>query len=104
MVVLKPNLGYPEPPGLPAWTCTTDVAVLVALTELCFEAGAKRVITGDAVAHEIKSSYMFESTGVKEAVEKVGGEVSYFEEEPNITVEIPGGVLLKKQGCPNTVN
>ncbi len=103
VVILKPNLGYPEPEGMPAWTCTTDVAVLVALTELCFEAGAKRVITGDAVAHEIKSSYMFESTGVKEGVEKVGGEVSYFEEEPNITVDIPGGILLKKQAVPKPI-
>ena len=102
-VLLKPNMGYPEAPGMPPWTCTTDVMALTALTELCLEAGAKRVVTGDGCAHDIKAEYMFRTTGVKEAVEKVGGEVSYFEDEPWVTREIPGGVLLKEQTLPKIV-
>jgi len=46
-VLLKPNQCYPPPPGLPPWTCTTDVMIQTALTELCLESGAKRVIVGD---------------------------------------------------------
>ena len=102
-VLLKPNLGYPEPPGMPPWTCTTDLLVLAALTELCFEAGAKRVVTGDGCAHDIEGSYMFQSTGIQEAVEKVGGEVIDFFEEPHLTVEVPGGILLRKQALPKIV-
>ena len=47
VVLLKPNLGYVTPEGMPPWTCTTDYMVLAGLTELFLEAGAKRVITGD---------------------------------------------------------
>lgn len=102
-VLLKPNMGYPEAPGKPAWTCTTDVAVLTALTELCREAGADRVVVGDAAAHFIKASYMFQSTGIEEAIKQVGGELSYFEDEPHVTKKIPGGILLKKQAVPKIV-
>jgi len=102
-VLLKPNMGYPEAPGMPAWTCTTDVMVLTALTELCREAGAKRVIVGDAAAHFIKASYMFQSTGIEAAIKQAGGEISYFEDEPHETREIPDGILLKKQAVPKIV-
>lgn len=102
-VLLKPNMGYPEPPGMPPWTCLTDVVVLVALTELFLEAGAKRVITGDGCAHGIKGAYMFNASGYKQEIEKAGGEVSYFDEEPLQIREVPGGVLLKKQAIPKVV-
>jgi len=72
-VLLKPNMGYPEVPGMPAWTCSTDVVVLTALTELCREAGAKRVVVGDAAAHFIKASYMFQSTGIAALLTTVRG-------------------------------
>ena len=103
MVLLKPNLGYPEAPGMPPWTCTTDAMVLAALTELCFEAGAKKVRTGDMPAHHVRASYMLASTGVQQAVEKVGGEVVCLDEEPFITREVPGGILLKRQALPKPI-
>jgi len=103
MVLLKPNMGYPEAPGMPPWTCTTDAIVLAVLTELCLEAGAKRVVTGDMPAHHVASSYMLTSTGIQQAVEKVGGEVSRLDEEPFITREVPGGVLLKRQAVPKPI-
>jgi uncharacterized protein (DUF362 family) len=100
VVLLKPNLGYPEPEGMPAWTCTTDYIVLAALTELFLEAGVKKVITADGPAHGITGEYMFRTTGVKEAVEKVGGEVSYLDEEDYVLRKIPGGVILREQWVP----
>ena len=103
VVILKPNLGYPEVPGMPPWTCTTDAMVLAALTELCLEAGAKKVRTGDMPAHHVRSSYMLAATGVQEAVEKVGGEVVCLDEEPFITRKVPGGILLKKQALPKAI-
>lgn len=102
-VLLKPNMGYPPPPDMPPWTNNTDVLVLTALTELCLEAGAKKVITGDGCAHGVKARYLFPATGVQEAIEKVGGEISYFDEEPYLTREVPGGILLKEQALPKVV-
>jgi uncharacterized protein (DUF362 family) len=100
MVLLKPNLGYPAIEGMPAWTCTTDYMVLAALTELFLEAGAKKVITADGPVHGITGEYMFKSTGVKEALEKVGGEVSYLDAEDYVLRKVPGGVILKEQWVP----
>lgn len=95
-VLFKPNMGYPPPPDMPPWTNNTDVLVLTALTELCLEAGAKKVITGDGCAHGVKARYLFPATGVQEAIEKAGGEISYFDEEPYLTREVPCGILLKE--------
>lgn len=100
LVLLKPNLGYPEPEGMPAWTCVTDYIVLGALTELFLEAGSKKVITAEAPAHGISGEYMFKAAGVKEAVEKVGGEVCYLDKADYVLRKVPGGVILKEQWVP----
>jgi uncharacterized protein (DUF362 family) len=100
VVLLKPNLGYVTPKGMPPWTCTTDYMVLAGLTELFLEAGAKRVISGDGCGHWVAGEYQFRETGVKEAVEKVGGEVVYFDQEEFVQRDVPGGVLLKRQWVP----
>lgn len=100
VVLLKPNLGYPEAEGFPPWTCTTDCVVLEALTELFLEAGAKKVITGDGPAHGITGRHMLESTGVEAAVKKVGGEVRGLDEEDYLLRKIPGGVVLREQWVP----
>jgi uncharacterized protein (DUF362 family) len=100
VVLLKPNLGYPEAEGMPPWTCTTDSVVLAALTELFLEAGAKKVITADGPAHGISAEYMFKSTGIKAAVEEVGGEVVYLDQADYVLRDVPGGVILKRQWIP----
>lgn len=100
VVLLKINLGYPEPEGLPPWTCTTDYFIVSALTELFLEAGAKKVITAESPAHGITSEYMFKSTGIKEVVEKAGGEVCYLDKEEYVLRKVPGGVILKEQWIP----
>jgi hypothetical protein len=43
---------------------------------------------------------MFKATGVKEAVEKAGGEVCYLDEEEHVLRKVPGGVILKEQWVP----
>jgi uncharacterized protein (DUF362 family) len=99
-VILKPNLGYPPPDGAPSWTCVTDYMVLAALTELFLEAGAKRVITADGPAHGITGEHMFESTGMKAAVEKVGGEVCALDDEDYLLRKVPGGRTIREQWLP----
>jgi uncharacterized protein (DUF362 family) len=100
VVLLKPNLGYVTPEGKPPWTCTTDYMVLAGLTELFLEAGAKKVITGDGCGHWVDGEWQFRETGVKEAVEKAGGEVRYFDKEDYVLRKVPGGVLLREQWVP----
>lgn len=100
VVLLKPNLGYVTPEGKPPWTCTTDYMVLAGLTELFLEAGAKKVITGEGCGHWVEGEWQFKETGVKEAVEKAGGEVSYFDKVDYVLREVPGGTLLRKQWVP----
>jgi uncharacterized protein (DUF362 family) len=99
-ILLKPNLGYPEAEGMPPWTCTTDKAVLGALTEIFIEAGAREVIAADGPAHGITSEYMFQSTGVKDAVEKAGGKVCYLDEADYVFRKVPGGTILRELWLP----
>ena len=99
-ILLKPNLGYPEAEGKPPWTCTTDKAVLGALTEIFREAGAREVIVADGPAHGITGEYMFQSTGVKETVEKAGGKVCCLVEADYVLRKVPGGTLLQEQWLP----
>lgn len=100
VVFLKPNLGYVTPEGMPPWTCTTDYMVLVGLTELFLEAGAKKVITGDGCGHWVDGEWQFKQTGVKDAVEKAGGEVCYFDKADYVLRKVPGGVILREQWVP----
>jgi uncharacterized protein (DUF362 family) len=43
-VVIKPNMGFPNPPE---WGTTTHPDVVKAIAELCVEAGARRIILFD---------------------------------------------------------
>ena len=99
-VLLKPNLGYPPPEGMPSWTCLTDYRVLAALTELCLEAGAKRVITADGSVHGLSAMHLFEATGIKAAVEKAGGEVCALDEEDYLLRPVPKGTTMQEQWLP----
>ncbi len=100
VVMLKPNLGYPEPEGMPSWTCVTDFMALAALTEIFLEAGAKKVITADGPAHGITGEHMFKASGIKDAVEKAGGEVCPLDEADYVLRKIPGGRILTEQWLP----
>lgn len=100
VVLIKPNLGYPEAEGMPPWTCVTDFMVVEALTRLCLDAGAKRVIAGDGPAHGITGKYMLESSGIEAAVKKAGGEVRGLDEEDYLLRKIPNGVVLREQWLP----
>jgi uncharacterized protein (DUF362 family) len=99
-VLLKPNMGYPEAPGMPSWTCLTDFMVLEALTELFKDHGAKKVITAEAPAHGISGNYMFEASGIGAAVKKAGGEVHAIDEGDFVLRKIPDGIVIREQWVP----
>jgi uncharacterized protein (DUF362 family) len=100
VVLLKPNMGYPEAPGMPSWTCLTDFMVLGALTELFLDFGAKKVITAEAPAHGISGNYMFEASGIGAAVKKAGGELCAIDEAEFVLRKIPDGIVLREQWVP----
>jgi len=105
-VVLKPNVFAPR--GAPT---TTDPRVVVAVGELCREAGAGRVIVAEgrsiSTAKYRKGANStrecFEAVGMSQAVEAAGFEVVYLEEDEFVEVEVPGAQILRKAHVPRTI-
>ena len=115
-VLIKPNIGYyslgveaglkklpegfdPEGYFLPS----TDRRVVASLVRLFREAGAERVVVADAPCHETDGAWVFERTGLAQAVSSAGGEMSDLAQEPHVEVEVPGGTVLKKLRVPKVV-
>ncbi len=69
-VVLKPNMGFPNPPE---WSTTTHPDVVKAVAKLCLDAGAQRVIVVD---HPLRDADICkEKSGIGSAVEGMKGVV-----------------------------
>ena len=99
VVHLKPNLVYPYPPPL-----TTDPRVVGAVAELCFEAGAKKVLIGDSSAYSKKvgmgtgkwtNKWVIEQLGIFDIAKATGAEVVDFDEGEWVDVTIPNGIILR---------
>jgi len=105
-VVLKPNVFAPQRPPT-----TTDPRVVVAVGELCREAGAGRVIVAEgrsistAKYRKAQNSTRacFAATGMDVAVEAAGFETVYLEEDEFVEVELPEAQVLKKAHVPRTI-
>ncbi len=105
-VVLKPNVFAPR-----AAPTTTDPRVVVAVGELCREAGAGRVIVAEgrsiSTAKYRKGAnstrLCFEAVGMSKAVEGAGFETVYLEEDEFVEVALPGAQVLKKAHVPRTI-
>ncbi|MBN1983989.1 MAG: DUF362 domain-containing protein [Chitinivibrionales bacterium] len=91
-VVIKPNIGFPNPPE---WGTTTHPDVVKAVVEVCREAGAQRIIIVD---HPLRDSQICrERTGIESAIKNMKGVVfamlddeKFYQETP-----IPNGKELK---------
>ena len=105
-VLLKPNVFAPRPAPT-----TTDPRVVVAVGELCREAGAGRVIVAEgrsiSTARYRKTANTtracFEATGMRAAVESAGFNIVYLEEDEFVEVDLPGAQVLKKAHVPRTI-
>jgi len=105
-VVLKPNVFAPR--GAPT---TTDPRVVVAVGELCREAGAGRVVVAEgrsiSTAKYRKGAnstrQCFEAVGMSQAVEAAGLDVVYLEEDEFVEVEVPGAQVLHTAHVPRTI-
>lgn len=72
-VVVKPNIGWDRSPEQAG---NTNPAVVAAVVEMCFEAGAKIVKVFDNTCNNSKRTY--ENSGIEAAVRKAGGTIFYF--------------------------
>ena len=91
-VIIKPNICNAQ--NGPEYASTTNPEVVAELVKMCLEAGAKRVrvmdqpFSGTAVVGYVKS-------GIREAVEKVGGQMELMASNKYVAVEFPGARSLK---------
>jgi len=91
-VIIKPNICNAQ--NGPEYASTTNPEVVAELVKLCLEAGAKRVrvmdapFSGTAVVGYVKS-------GIREAVEKAGGQMELMASNKFVAVDFPNGRSLK---------
>jgi len=91
-VVLKANMGFPNPPE---WGTTTHPEIVKATAQLCLDAGAQRVIVID---HPLRDGKVCkEKSGIGAAVESLKGVVVALLEDQKFYQDtpIPNGKQLK---------
>lgn len=98
VVLIKPNVSFPIPPehGPDA----TSPEVISTVTRLFKEGGAGRVVVGEQSVWGCRTRDAFRITGIKEVVEKAGGEVCYFDEAPRLNVKVDQGRVFKELSLP----
>ncbi|MBF0331843.1 MAG: DUF362 domain-containing protein [Candidatus Omnitrophica bacterium] len=78
VVVVKPNMGWDRTPEQAA---NTDPAVVSAIVEMCYKAGAKRVNVFDVTCNDARRCY--ENSGIQAAAKDKGAQV-YFADSWNV--------------------
>jgi len=92
-VIVKPNICTDYNP--PEYASTTNPTVVGTLVSMCLEAGAKRVRVMDfPFGGTAESAY--EISGIRAAVEAVGGEMHIMSRPKYKEVDIPQGKSMKK--------
>ena len=105
-VGIKPNIFCPSLPPV-----TTDPRVVSALVKLALEAGAGDVIVCEGRSISTAKYRKANNTtracseviGMTAAVEKAGGRMVFFDEDETVTMDVPGGVVLRKVVVPKTI-
>ncbi len=99
-VLIKPNqtVYYSAESG-----CTTDPTVVGAVIRLAYEAGAKKVIVGEASGEMADSIQYMWITGVAAVAEREGAELVDLGHSPTRPVEIPDGRVIKSAPLPEAI-
>lgn len=105
--VLKPNL-VEVPFSTTGGSVVTDPRVLEALVGLLKEHGVERVIVAEGKSVNLKHinsgpRHAFENTGLADVIRRAGGEILGWDEEPFVTVEVPGGEVMDKIDIPKSI-
>jgi uncharacterized protein (DUF362 family) len=83
-VMIKPNMGFPNPPE---WATTTSPEAVYTVAKLCLDAGAKRVVICDNTLHD--PEFCKQKTGIADAVKGLKGVVIFTprSDQPNLFEE-----------------
>jgi len=99
-VLIKPSICLPMPPEEGD---STNPEVVATLIELAIKAGASKVSVGESSCWGLYTPDSFEISGIAESSRNAGAELSSFDEEDRVEVEIPNGILLRKASIPKIV-
>jgi uncharacterized protein (DUF362 family) len=94
VVVVKPNIAFNSPPQYKA---TTDPLVVRVIVDLCFRAGAAKVLVFDRTVSNPRLSYV--TSGIQRAAEEAGARVLQVDEVTSKLykkITVAGGVYLKE--------
>ncbi len=83
-VMIKPNMGFSNPPE---WATTTSPEAVYTVAKLCLDAGAKRVVICDNTLHD--PEFCKQKTGIADAVKGLKGVVIFTprSDQPNLFEE-----------------
>jgi len=83
-VMIKPNMGFANPPD---WATTTSPEAVYIVAKLCLDAGAKRVVVCDNTLRD--PEICKQKTGIADAVKNLKGAVVFTptEQQPNLFEE-----------------
>lgn len=79
---------------------TTDPRVVAALVRLARSAGAARVLVGECSSCGQVTRETMAVTGMAEAARRAGAELAYFDEAPQVEVDVPWGKLVRRIAVP----
>jgi uncharacterized protein (DUF362 family) len=88
VVWIKPDIGWDRRPEQAA---TTNPDVVATLVEMCYQAGAKKVLVSDNPCNPARLSYP--RSGIQPAAEKAGAEVPFLDERKFRKMSLNGKVL-----------
>lgn len=94
-VVVKPNIGWTQPPERAA---NTNPELVAAIVKAALKAGAREVVVFDHTCDNAAMCY--KTSGIAEAAAAAGARVVMADKEGDyVEVEIPNGQVLKKAKC-----
>jgi len=92
VVWVKPDIGWDRRPEQAA---TTNPDVVATLVEMCYGAGAKKVLVSDNPCNPARLS--FPRSGIQQAAEKAGAEVMFLDDRKFKRMSVNGKVLKEWQ-------
>ena len=106
-VIIKPNL-VEVPYKNTGGSVLTDPRVLEATVSLLKDYGIEKVLVGEGRSVNLKyinsgAREAFEQSGLAKVVRCAGGEIIAWDEEPFVSVDVPGGELLSKINIPKSI-
>lgn len=88
VVVIKPNIAWDR---LPEQAANTNPEVVSTVVELCFEAGAKKVLVFDSPVNDPRRCYV--QSGIEKALKPTGAELKYVDERKFRDRDIKGNAI-----------